>query len=104
MESLHMEHRTRGLSQEQQYQCQATLDKFIDRHELSGWEMTIEVKEAAPGKYDVRLEIMPPHDSGLPDWPVHEIAAVDASFDAAAEVDRLLESALEESLAELKAW
>ena len=99
-----MEHRTRGLSQEQQNQCRAALDRFIDRHELSGWEMTIEVKEAAAGKYNLKLEITPPPDSGLPDWPIHEIAAVDASYDVAAEVDRLLEAALEESLAELKAW
>jgi hypothetical protein len=93
----------RGLSQEQQNECRAALDKFIDRHELSGWEVTIEVKEGAAGKYNLKLEITPP-ESGLPDWPTHEIAGVDAWFDVATEVDRQLEGALQMSLAESKAW
>lgn len=98
-----MHQQPRGLSQEQQNQCRATLDRFIDKHELQGWEMTIEVKEEASGEFNVKLEIAPPPDSGLPDWPIHEIAAVDASFDVAAEVDCLLEAALEAMPAALNA-
>ena len=85
-----MHQQPRGLSQEQQNQCRATLDRFI-------------VKEEASGEFNVKLEIAPPPDSGLPDWPIHEIAAVDASFDVAAEVDCLLEAALEAMPAALNA-
>jgi hypothetical protein len=40
----------------------------------------------------VKIELAPPADSGLAEWPVDEITVVDASVDVAGEVDKLLES------------
>ncbi len=98
-----MEQQPRGLSHKQQNGCRAALNKFIDRHELSDWELTIEVKEAAPEKCSVKIEITPPHRSGLPPWPIHEIAVTDRSFDLGAEVDRLLEDAYQTCRPEVSA-
>ena len=76
----------------QQNDCRAALAKFIDRHDLSDWESTVKVEETSAGRYCVKIELTPPAKSGLPKWPVDEIAVADASVDVAAEVDKLLES------------
>jgi len=103
MGTSHMEEQPRGLSQEQQNQCRATLNRFIDEHGLSGWEMTIEVKESDSGEFNVRLQITPPPESGSPPWPIREIAVADSSFDVAAELDHLLHDAFKTAPAGLKA-
>jgi hypothetical protein len=103
METLHMDEQTRGLSQEQQNQCRATLDRFIDRHALSGWEMTIEVQETLPAGYSVKIAIEPPPGSGLSSWPIHELAVVNTQVDVAAELDRLLEAAFQAAPSNAKA-
>jgi hypothetical protein len=82
-----------GLSEEQQNDCRAALQKFVERHDLSEWGMMVMVQETTSGKYSVKIEITPPPDSGLPTWPLQEIAVADASFDVAAEVDKVLELA-----------
>ncbi len=92
----------RGLLQEQQNDCQAALNRFIDKHKLSDRQMTVEVQETTPAKHSVKIEITPPLESGLPPWPIHEIAVVDASANVAAEVDRLLEAGLRVSVVEGK--
>ncbi len=86
-----MDQNLKGLTQVQQNDCRAALQRFIDRHELSDWEMAVKVGETEPGKYSVKIEIAPPQNSGLLEWPVHEFAVADTSFDVAAEVDKLLE-------------
>jgi hypothetical protein len=86
-----MDQQARGLSQQQQNDCRAALNRFIDRHQLSDWEMTVKVGETAAGKLSVKIEIVPPLQSGLTAWPVEEVAVADASFDVAAEVDKMLE-------------
>lgn len=85
-----MDQQPRGLSQKQQNDCRAALGKFIDRHELFDWEMEVDVQETTPGKYCVQIGITPPSKSGFPTWPVQEFAMVDASFDIAAKVYKLL--------------
>lgn len=82
----------RGLSQVQQNDCRKALQRFIDRHELSDWEIAVKVQETEPGKFSVKVEIALPPDSGLPEWPVEEFDIADESFSIAAEVDRLLEA------------
>ena len=86
-----MVQQARGLSQEQQNDCRAALNRFIDRHQLSDWEMTVKVGETAAGKFSVKIDIVPPPESGLTAWPVEEIAVTEAPFDVAAEVDKMLE-------------
>jgi hypothetical protein len=86
-----MDQISRGLSQEQQNHCREALAKFIDRHDLSDWGSTVKVEETSAGQCSVKIELTPPPNSGLPAWPVDEIAVGDASTDVAAEVDRLLE-------------
>ncbi len=76
----------------QQNNCRAALAKFIDRHDLSDWESTVHVEENSVGQYRVKIELTPPAKSGLPKWPVDEIAVADDSVDVATEVDKLLES------------
>jgi len=68
------------------------LAKFIDRHDLSEWESTVNVEETSAGQYLVKIELAPPAKSGLPTWQVDEFAIADTSADVAAEVDELLES------------
>jgi hypothetical protein len=87
-----MDHTSRGLSQAQQNDCRAVLAKFIDRHALSDWESTVHVEEIGPERYCVKIELTPSAKSGLPKWPVYEIAVADESVNVAAEVDKLLES------------
>jgi hypothetical protein len=87
-----MDQTSKGLSQVQQNNCRAALAKFIDRHDLSDWESTVNVEETSAGRYRVKIELTPPAKSGLPKWPVDEIAFSDASADVATEVDKLLES------------
>jgi hypothetical protein len=86
-----MDHKFEGLSEEQQNDSRAAVQNFIRRHDISDWAVKVNVQETPTGKYSVRIEITPPPESGLPKWPVQEIAVADASFDVAAEVDRLLE-------------
>lgn len=88
-----MEHDLRGLSEEQQNDCRAALQEFLVRHAVSEWRMTVKVQEATPGKFSVKIEMTPPPESGLPALPLQEIAVADASFDVAAEVDKMLERA-----------
>jgi hypothetical protein len=82
---------SRGLSQVQENDCRAALTKFIDRNDLSDWGSTVKVAETSAGRYRVKIELTPPTSTGLPTWSVDEIEIVDASFDVAAEVDKLLE-------------
>ena len=86
----------------QQNNCRAALAKFIDRHDLSDWESTVNVEETTAGQYRVKIELTPPAKSGLPKWPVDEIAVADDSADVAAEVDELLESGYQARLLDRK--
>jgi hypothetical protein len=88
-----MEHDFRGLSEDQQNDCRAALHEFVVRHAVSEWRMTVKVQETTPGKFSVKIEVTPPPGSGLTALPLHEIAVADASFDVAAEVDKMLELA-----------
>lgn len=91
-----MDQNTLGLSEEQQNDCRAVLEKFIDRHQLSDWGMMVNVQQTTPGKYSLKIELTPPPESKLPVWPLEEIALADASCDAAADIDKLLERAYQE--------
>ncbi len=82
-----------GLTEEQQNDCRAVLEKFIDRHHLSDWGMMVNVQQTTPGKYSLKIELTPQPGSELPAWPLQEIALADASCDAAADIDKLLELA-----------
>jgi len=88
-----MDQRTLGLSEEQQNDCRAVLENFIDRHHLSDWGMMVNVQQTTPGKYSLKIELTPPPESELPAWALQEIALADASCDAAADIDKLLELA-----------
>jgi hypothetical protein len=88
-----MEHDFRGLSEEQQNDCRAALQKFVMRHALSEWRMTVKVQETTPGKFSVKIEMTPPPESGLPALPRQEIAVADATFAVAADVDKMLDLA-----------
>ena len=50
----------------------------------------------------MKIELTPPAKSGLPKWPVNEIAVADDSADVAAEVDELLESGYQARLLDRK--
>jgi hypothetical protein len=54
-----MDQTSKGLSQVQQNNCRAALAKFIDRHNLSDWESTVNVEETSAGKYCVKIELTP---------------------------------------------
>ncbi|MGA2909748.1 MAG: hypothetical protein ABSE36_18760 [Terracidiphilus sp.] len=97
-----MDQTSKGLSQVKQNDCRAALAKFIDRHDLSDWESTVNVEETSAGRYRVKIELTPPAKSGLPKWPVDEIAVADTSVDVAAEVDKLLESGYQARLLDRK--
>jgi hypothetical protein len=88
-----MDQNTVGLSEEQQNDCRAVLEAFIDRHHLSDWGMMVNVQQTTPGKYSLKIELTPPPESELPVWPLQEISLADASCDAAADIDKLLELA-----------
>jgi hypothetical protein len=90
-----MNQHSRGLSEEQDNDCRAALHEFVKRHDLSAWGLTVKVQETPEGKYVVRIEMTPPSESGLPEWPVQEITVADEYFDIAAEVDKRLEMAYE---------
>lgn len=93
-----MNQTSKGLSQVQQNNCRAALAKFIDRHDLSDWESTVNVEETSAGRYRVKIELTPPAKSGSPSWSVDEIAVDDASVDVVAEVGKLLEDGYQERL------
>jgi hypothetical protein len=95
-----MENTLRGITEEQQNDCRAALHNFVDRHEISDWEMTVRVEETAPEKFSLKIELTPPPDAGLPPLRVEEIAVADASFNVAAEVDKMLERAYQARLTE----
>jgi hypothetical protein len=97
-----MDHNFGGLSEEQQNDCRAALQKFVDRHAISDWGMTVTVQQTTAGKYSVKIEITPSPESGFPAWPVQEIAVADSSVDVAAEVDRMLELAYQDQLSARK--
>jgi hypothetical protein len=97
-----MDEQARGLSQEQQNDCRAALNRFIEKHDLADWEMMIDVEETLPAGYSVKIAIVPPPASGLPAWPIQEFAVVNAQADAAAEIDRLLEAAYQARLPAMK--
>jgi hypothetical protein len=99
-EAIAMEHDFRGLSEEQQNDCRAVLQDFVVRHAVSDWRMTVKVQETASGKFSVKIEMTPPPESGLPALPLQEIAVADASFDVAAEVDKILELAWQDRFPE----
>ena len=79
------------LSEEQQNDARVAVQNFIRRHDISDWSVQVNVRETTTGKFSVRIEITPPPESGLPKWPVQEIAVADVSFEVTAEIDRLLE-------------
>jgi hypothetical protein len=93
-----MDHNSGRLSEEQQNDSRAAVQNFIRRHDISDWAVKVNIQETPAGKFSLRIETTPPAESGLPKWPVQEIAVADASFDVAAEVDRLLELAWQEHL------
>jgi hypothetical protein len=97
-----MFHNFGGLTAEQQNDSQAAIQSFIRRHDISDWALKVNVQETPTGKYTVRIETTPPLESGMPKWPVQEIAVVNASFDVAAEVDRLLELAWQDHLHDIE--
>jgi hypothetical protein len=97
-----MDQDLRGLSQEQQNHCRAAVQRFIDRHQLSDWEMTVKVRETTPAGLSVQVEITPPPASGLPPWPLQEFTVVDTSSDVAAEVEKMLELSYQDRLLESK--
>jgi len=98
-----MDEQTRGLSQEQQNHCRAAVNRFIEKHDLSDWEMTIEAQETLPAGYSVKIAIAPPSASGLSPWPILEFAVVNTQADVAAEIDRLLEAAYQARVPAMKA-
>jgi hypothetical protein len=91
------------LSQVQQNECRAALNKFIDRHELSDWEMTVTIEEPDPGQYSLTVDLRPPSEPGLSPWPLKEVVLGDASFNVAAAVDEMLELCYEAHVARQKA-
>src|ERR1700734_2199977 len=93
-----MTHKFERLSEEQQNDSRAAVQNFIRRHDISDWAVKGNVQETPTGPFSVRIETAPSPESGLPKWPVREIAVADASFDVAAEVDRLLELAWQDHL------
>jgi len=97
-----MDQTLRGLSQQQQNDCRAAVQNFIDRHHLSDWEMTIKVRETIPVGLSVQVAITPPPASGLPSWPLQEFAVVDSSSDVLAELDKMLELTYQDRLLEPK--
>jgi len=97
-----MEQSLRGISQEQQNHCREAVQHFMDRHELSDWEMQVKVQETAPAGLSVQVTITPPAESGLPLWPLEEFAVVDSSSEVAAEVDKMLELAYQDRLLKAK--
>jgi len=58
----------------------------------------VNVQRTTTGKYSVKIEIIPSPESGLPKWPIQEIAVADGAFDVAGDVDRLLELAWKDRL------
>jgi hypothetical protein len=95
-----MDQKSRGLSQEQQNDCRAELNEFMNRHELSDWEMMVRVEETTAGKFSIRIEITPPSESGLPGSLTQEIEVADASINVAGEVGKMLELAFHSCVAE----
>jgi hypothetical protein len=53
-----MDQTSKGLSQVQQNNCRAALAKFIDRHDLSDWESTVNVEDRAHAACKVRVANM----------------------------------------------
>jgi len=98
-----MEQNFRGLAEEQQNDCRAALQTFIERHGLSQWGMDVTVQEKAPGNYSVKIEITPPPKLGLTRYlDLQEIAIAGPSFNVAAEVDKMLELAYQTHFTERK--
>lgn len=97
-----MEQNLDGLSQEQQNDCRATLQNFMNRHEISDWGTTIKAGKTPNGDYSLRIEITPPAETGLPPWAFREIALDDATFNLAAEIDKVLELGYQVRFAESK--
>jgi hypothetical protein len=93
-----MDHNFGRLSEEQENDARAAVHNFIRRHDISDWAVEVNIQETAMGKYSVKIDITPPPESGLPKWPVQEIAVADGSFDVAGDVDRLLELAWQDCL------
>jgi hypothetical protein len=91
-----------GLSQEHQNECRATLQKFMDRHEISDWGVTIKAGETPKGDFSLRIEITPPAETGLQPWAFREIAIAEANFDLATEIDKVLEHGYQVRFAESK--
>jgi hypothetical protein len=88
LEQRRMDQNFGGLSQEQQNDCRAALQKFVDRHAISEWGSGNDYRTVQR-----EIKVIPPPESGLPVWPIQEIAVAGTSFDVAAEVDRMLELA-----------
>ena len=97
-----MEQDLTGLSQEQQNDCRTTMQKFMDRHEISDWGTTIKAGKTPQGDYSLRIEITPPAETGLPPWAFREIALADTTFNLAAEIDKVLEHGYQVRFAESK--
>jgi hypothetical protein len=93
-----MDHKFERLSEEQENDARAAVQNFIRRHDISDWAVKVNVQEMPTEKYSVRIDITPPSKSGLPKWPIQELAVADGSFDVAGDVDRLLELAWQDRL------
>jgi hypothetical protein len=89
-----MSHNFQGISEEQENDCRAALQTFVEKHGLFDWEMTLKVQEATPGHHSVKIEITPPQSTGLARrLPQPEIAVTGPSMDISADVSQLLELA-----------
>lgn len=91
-----------GLSQKQQNDCRAALLRFIEKHQLGSWKMTIEGQGTLPMGYSVKIAITPPGGPGSAALPISQFAEVDTADDVANEVERMLEAAYQISLPALK--
>ena len=89
-----MDQTFRGISEEQQNDCRAALQAFVERHALSQWGMNVTVQEKVRGTYSVQIEITPPPKLELTRYlDLQEIAVAGPLFDVATEVDKMLERA-----------
>ncbi len=98
-----MDQTFRGISEEQQNDCRAALQAFVERHALSQWGMNVTVQEKVRGTYSVQIEITPPPKLELTRYlDLQEIAVAGPLFDVATEVDKMLERAYQTHFTERK--
>jgi hypothetical protein len=91
-----------GLSEEQQNECRAAMDRFVERHDLVKWGITIKFQDTIPDEQSVKIEITPPPDFGLIRSPMREIAVTAPSMDISPEITKMLELAYQDYFPEEK--